>query len=207
MRSMARWLGTACVALGMSTAAGCVRDDARPEAPVAEDSGIDAEAIEFDSVANVGFVIHAGDRQRLLRGPCPGPGCEVGIMVRLDPAERANEQGDTMAIVARMINEDSVYWADPGSGLSFGPRGSGFDTVYVKVHSPTPRSCTVEYSYRADARAVRGDSIAAGRPESVRPPTCTLPGHGIKWKQPTARFEVGSTAVWMSCRRGCCRAA
>lgn len=181
---------------GVAACNGTTGGDADGVARLGPDTAmVDTTGTVHDSVVGLRFDVEAGDRQRLLKGTCPGSGCEVGPMVSVHPVYDSHRRGDTAEVLARIINEENLAWAD--SSLVLAP----YDTVYVEIHAPSTTSCTARYRKASFYRGTMADSTLG-----VAPPGCEVQHPGKNWRRGLARWQVGSIAAWMSCNRGCCRA-
>ena len=179
------------VAVGLSACAMWGSGTGAPSLAAADTSRV------YDSTVSLWFDRDAGDRQRMVKGTCPGAGCEVGPMVSLEPVEDSHSRGSRPGeILARVINHDSIPWTD--TGLTLAPH----DTLYLEIHATSDTVCTARYWKKAFYAGGMVDSAAAGPAAG-----CTIDHSGPKWKRGVARWRVGSIAAWLSCSRGCCRAA
>ena len=166
--------------------------------------GSDTAGMEYDSIVDRWFdTTEAGDRQHMVKGTCPGDGCTVGPMVRIEPVRNAHTKGGEPEIIARIRNEDNIPWVDGTFRLD--PQ----ETLYIEVHAPgstDPQepgdtTCTARYWKQAYFRGGMVDTtLGLGHRE------CFVKHVGKNWKRGVARWKVGSIAAWMSCRRGCCQA-
>lgn len=199
MGSTMRVLIAAACAASVAGVVACNRatdDEAEGTARLGPDTAtVDTTGTVHDALVGLRFDPEAGDRQRLLKGTCPGAGCEVGPMVRIEPVYDSHRRGDTLEILGRIINEEAISWTD--SSLALAPH----DTLYVEIHAPSDTECTARYRKAAFYRGATADSTLG-----IAAPGCEVQHAGKNWRRGLARWQVGSIAAWFSCNRGCCRA-
>jgi hypothetical protein len=190
-------MGRLLLATGVAAAAGVASCGTRSTlGDGLELSPTDTMGTVYDALVGERFDPEAGDRQRMLKGTCPGADCVVGPIVSIQPVVNSHQRGGRLEIVGRIINEEATPWTD--SSLVLGPH----DTVYVEMHAPSAEMCTARYRKSGFYRGTLADSTLG-----VAPPTCVVQHAGRDWGRGLARWQVGSLYAWFSCNRGCCRAA